>query len=401
MKSIYQAKFCNVYSILTEIFILFSTTTLLYNILNAYIPINRILGLLILCLTGVLYIKHCRKKDLAILLISTVLFISGLFRETDFFSDGLDNAIYWYSTIFILCEMTNPLCRNKLREVFYARKGFIKIIVLINALIIITGFFLSSCYNTNWGGKYYVGFAYSNHVLACGCCMSMCLALWVIGDIKNDWLKLFVNLPFALAILQCGARTYLVPVLIVYFLTYKLYIKKISSKLILVPFIILVGIYGFIHSGLMDKFINPNSYSRWSGINLFTNGRTVFWLIDLDSYFHSSLSGVLFGNGFGFSYHINSLKYGREIWAHNDFIEVLISTGIIGFTAHMYVLIKNFDCLKKHTYKLTMWCVILYYVFVAFINGTIIYQHYIYSFIILELLVEHIGRFQGNKVLRW
>ncbi len=381
----------NVYDVIAICICFFSISTLLYNIINPIIPLNRIIGLIMLLAIVSTY-KKTKPKVIIVSMLITMLFLLSLVNATSI-KDSINNAIYWYSSMIILWFFSERKRLLALANSFEKNRKIVKFTVLLNLAIVAIGFLIQSCYLNIWGNRYYVGFAYGAHILACGCCLSMTLALFFIKEIKNDIFKILIFSPFILGILECGARTYLVSILVIIFLLFRCFIPNISIKIILIPLSITAGIYLFLKSGLMTKFLDPNTYSKWTGVDLFTNGRTIFWAIDLNAYGEGNLYRILLGNGFDFSYLTNLERYGRSNWAHNDFIETLISVGFIGLCFYLFVLYRNFRAYYDKHIWITCYAVVLYYLFVAFINGLIIYQHYLYSYIVLSavlaLYIDH------------
>ncbi len=387
----------NIYDIIVVGICIFSVATLLYNIINPIIPLNRIIGLVLL-LAMVSTYRKTTSKVLIVAISLTVLFVLSIFNAT-VISDGINNAIYWYSTMITLWFFADKRRTQALGFSFRKNIKFVRFVVAIDFIVVTAGFFVNSCYSQLWGNRYYVGFAYGAHILACGCCLAMTLALFVVQDINNYLIKIGFFIPFLLGVLECGARTYLVSILVILFVLYKYQIKNINVKVILIPISILAGVYLFMHSGLLEKFLDPNKYANKTGMDLFTSGRSTFWLIDLKAYLEGNIYRLFFGNGFDFSYLTNLQRYGRSNWAHNDFIEVLISAGIIGLGLYFYILLNNYKVYRYKLNRLTCWAVAIYYLFVAFVNGLIIYQHYLYSYIVLSAFVVYVEQ-SGVRMIK-
>ncbi len=61
-----------------------------------------------------------------------------------------------------------------------------------------------------------------------------------------------------------------------------------------------------------------------------TSGRSVFWDVDIEAYKNFDIGKLLFGNGFNYVYDVNNAARHGYIWAHNDFINLLLGFGAIG-----------------------------------------------------------------------
>lgn len=95
---------------------------------------------------------------------------------------------------------------------------------------------------------------------------------------------------------------------------------------------------------------NTNGYLGLLGT--ITSGRSVFWVYDMNAFFDLSFWQQFVGNGFDFVYNIN-LKYANQaLWAHNDFINILMNFGYIGLVLYFYVFRKfSKKALEKNKIK--------------------------------------------------
>lgn len=377
----------NLYNSIVVLLSCFGTATLSYKIFDPYIPLNQVLEILLLILFTYLYLVTLNKWDICILFVSLALVLFSIFNSENDFKLNLKDAIYWFSTVFFLWKVFDKNISEKLFIAIGKCRTIIEINIIINSIIVSVGLFIEQCYNVNWGNRYYIGFAYSNHTLACGCCLSLVFSLFIFKYIKNIFAQLFIMFPYALGILQSGARTYVVSLFIIYIIYYIYYIKRIKIKWIITPVVILIGIYIFINSNIITKFINPTGYFKNSGIDIFTNGRTVFWLIDINAFFDMGILYKMIGNGFDYPYYINNFYYKLNIWAHNDFIDILLSIGIIGIVVYIAVIVKFsrklYSCLGLKLALLP----IAYFIIIAFFNGIFPYSHYLFSFIVLSIFL--------------
>ena len=94
----------------------------------------------------------------------------------------------------------------------------------------------------------------------------------------------------------------------------------------------------------MEYSLSRQNLIGWSVLDAFTSSRTIIWAKDIFMFFtQSNIFQILFGGGFAYSYELNS-TWTYKIQAHNGFIEILMSTGIVGFLLYIRLLI---DFLKK------------------------------------------------------
>lgn len=108
-----------------------------------------------------------------------------------------------------------------------------------------------------------------------------------------------------------------------------------------------------------------NSTSIISIIDSFTSGRMLIWEHDLYAFFETEITNQLFGNGFNFSYIVNDIRSGVAIWAHSDFVSILLSLGFCGLLVYIYILLKVFIS-SAYLSKKLQFSLISYILFPAF-----------------------------------
>ena len=154
-----------------------------------------------------------------------------------------------------------------------------------------------------------------------------------------------------------------------------------------VPFLLVVSLI-LLNSSVMDK-LSATTYSNSSYFDLWgtiTSGRSIFWAADIKSFFESSFLTKLFGQGFNSIYEINYKAFGGKVWAHNDFIQCLISHGLIGLVLYIMVMFRIFRTLKKSNTSLFLCTlVIVIWLFNAMFNMFYTYFCSILAFPILTL----------------
>lgn len=80
-------------------------------------------------------------------------------------------------------------------------------------------------------------------------------------------------------------------------------------------------------SSVMNRFTSAvdytgNTLSKYYDFwGVVTSGRSVFWVDMMDAFWSTDLIHRLLGNGFHFVYTV------RNFWAHNDFIQLLLTFG--------------------------------------------------------------------------
>ena len=376
---------------LIQCFVLFSFTTFTYSLWPSFFPINRVLGFVIILLAISLYMRQIKKNEIVILILTGMLVLINLVVSSIDRTQSVNDAIYWMTVILLLMKLSNPYIRGRFSEELFKCRKLIKFVVILNNAVVIYSLLTPSGYSTAWGGTFFRGFAYSEHSLSCACCISLVLTMVFLKEYKNVFIKMLWMIPCSVAILQSGARTYIVSLIVIWYFFYRYCIDKISVKLFIVPIFIVVAIYFILNSGFLEKMTTSatNQYSSLNPVEPFTNGRTAFWAIDLQAYLQGNLFYKIFGHGFDYIYYINQTRYGLRIWAHNDFINVLLCNGILGIITYFYSYICIFREAWKNLKKLDAILLSLFLVIIALINGLFVYQHYLYSFIIIYVLATN------------
>ncbi len=90
-------------------------------------------------------------------------------------------------------------------------------------------------------------------------------------------------------------------------------------------------------TSIFNRFITTGSniYISTNKIEALSSGRLIWWKIDLNQFLSSNVFYKIFGHGFDYVYKINYQYYGLYIFAHNDYIMLLLSMGIIGLSFYL------------------------------------------------------------------
>ena len=146
----------------------------------------------------------------------------------------------------------------------------------------------------------------------------------------------------------------------------------------------------FLRSGMATKFnfVRGNQYISNTALGQMSSGRIDFWKIDLIAYSQYGFLEKLVGNGFDRVYQINRDSYGLSIWSHNDVINLLLSVGALGTLVYLLEVRKVLIIISRSVEKtLVRWLMFAYIVFPLLLNGFFGYQHYVYSVVILMIVV--------------
>ena len=108
-------------------------------------------------------------------------------------------------------------------------------------------------------------------------------------------------------------------------------------------------------------------------LEVFTNGRSEFWTIDFNAFLDGSAFEVLFGHGFSYVYELNQATIGMRLYAHNDFINILLNFGIVGMGLYFAVFIPVLVKTKRESGSLVAFLLSAIWLFNAFFNMIYVY----------------------------
>lgn len=377
------------YRLLIQFICIYLLTTLSYRLWPVASP-NRLIGYCIsACLILIVASKKIRKNTISILLGGILIVILG-FVYTEDVNRHITDAVYWIVTIIVFLMLGDFRDIRKLITELQSLNKWIKIIVCATNILIIISLLDSRCYSTSWGGSYFYGYAPAEHTLCSAVCLLFSLTLHTFEGKKIKMWQLIWFLPGASAIMASGARTFMIPLVLFLILVYVIYIKNISLKIVLLPVGVVVAVYAFFSSGMYEKFlfVLGNQNISDNALSQVTSGRIEFWAIDLWKFASLNLMQKLIGGGFDLPYLTNARYYGMKIWSHNDIINLLLSTGILGTGIYIMAIFKVIKTLKKVLQRrIIVILLAAYLVFPMLLNGLFGYQHYVYGFLILVLAI--------------
>jgi len=379
-----------VFYCLIRVIMLYMVSAMTKSLWVKFLPLNHILGTTVFILVITIYFISFNKRDLFIIIPSIALILSGFFMTYDL-SIHLKSSVYWLITIMFLWKLQNEeIARELYKEIIKANR-FILVVVIIADILLCIGMIVPSGYLENFMGKYFVGFSIAPHSLGAVVCLLLISILALIESKKSKKLWFLLLLPGIYAIFNSGARIFLISLLIVIAIVYFNFIESRKHQLIILPFAAIVFTVFVVGSGMMDKFdfVIGNKFISSDLIAQLSSGRAEFWLIDIRAYMDYDILSKLFGKGFDEIYLINLENYGLRIWGHNDIIDLLLGTGLCGVTLYMTVIGVNILCIFKNTKnRLSAVLLVAYLLIPMLLNGFYPFQTYVYSYVILFLLMR-------------
>lgn len=362
--------------------IVFCFSTLTYSF---WPPINRVLAVAIVAALGCNYMSRLQGKEamLIIGLVGVLLLSLVSMEET---AQNLEDWLYWAITCaFLLLLGRKDFVARLSEEMNSLRKFMFAIIVLANIVLLVSFVTRSGYVRTNMG-IYFKGFAFSEHTICCGCAMLLALILYYYKGRRASITQMLLMVPASLAIMESGARTFIIALAVVWIIYYVDFVKSVSAKVMIFPVALVVVAYVFMNSGMMQKFINTSSnvYISENTMTAMSSGRLDFWKLDLEAYWDLPFFGKLLGNGFDYVYRVNQEGYNMRIWAHNDIIDLLLSAGLLGVFIYLAVFRSLYRSIFRLRYgRLGKLLLFMYILLPMLLNGLFVYQHYLYSFVLL------------------
>lgn len=316
-------------------------------------------------------------------------------------SDGanlgkINNHFFNYiDTVLLLILVAQYPTIQHFREMFESHIIFLKLWVLF--LNIAEGFLLVTrkgyTYKFNWGGNFFHGTNSMPHTLAYLMLITLVQASLIIIFTKNKRYILLTFIPI-FAIFASGARIALVlavaPILILSNLFFTRNQKSIFVK-ILAVLVLVVAVFFAFKNKLMNSDLMLKIQKRETSGNV-SAGRTYIWENLLGHYFKdSTLVQYVFGQGDDKSYFYNSLNplVGGAVWAHNDFVQILLGKGLVGFCIYVISLVRSWLTIRIYNRSFYSLLVVLFVLVAALMNGFYSYLDMMASVPFIALLAAY------------
>lgn len=378
------------YKLFIYLLLLNSFVSITNSLYPANLNLGKIVGAVLIIELIAIYIKTLKKNDIYFLIFIITFGMLTLFRINDASID-LENTIFFISTTMILWKFSELSVRKDMKAEFQSMSR--KVFWIANLLLGITiiSIFFNNCWCVVNGQRVFTGFCDSGHKMAGNLCFlsSIYFLYFLDKEIKIRDL-IFFAIIFAI-ILLTGSRTYMISYFLIMILLYIKKLRKYSIIKLLTPFIILLGIYFFINSSIFARFIimGQNKYVSNNFWEATSSGRLIWWKIDLNAFGNFDFIHKIIGKGFTYLYNLNLIEYGLRISAHNDFITLLISSGLYGLIGYLLILRRWF--LKKNANNkvqlLSLIFTVLIFIMNAMISGAYGAQQYMFCNLIISLVL--------------
>lgn len=372
--------------LLLIVFSIYSVTALTQNLWP--FKINRLVAGVAIVVLAFANLRKAGKLDVCIYIHLAFVTVYTFFISKSKGTNLVD-CVYYATAFLQLLYFARDYSWEKLAQSVNRLHKFLGAIVIIDLVIVLVELVNPKCYVLSWGDlPYFYGWSDSAHTIAACCCLALNLAMIYFVDQKPSFRQLLVLEIYVFAILQTGARIYLIPTLMIPYLYFRKqvtpnFFKQVAGSVGLNLPGMLLG-----NAGILTKFLVQIDPSARDGLNYFSNGRISIWSTDLTAWAQGTTVEKLFGRGFDYVYDLNLEKLGRAIGAHNDYIGILVCAGVAGLVCYLLLSTRFLRRCCKGQDILTVLPILGYMLIQASLNGFYPYYHFFASFLLLVLTVK-------------
>lgn len=301
---------------------------------------------------------------------------------------NINDFIYFATTSLWLIFLAKYENRSLFYKAAINNKTITKLILLISYAAVLIPLLTKTGFAYQWGSTpYFVGFAGTQHAMASSMCLLTAIYLLISLESKFSWWNLAVIMFGAYVVFETGARTFIIPIAILLFYYIHHNIKDMNLKTIVYAVGVIAVLYLIQNSSMLDKFsfVSSGGNMAANALDGFTSGRSLFWTVDLNAFSEGNIIQIFLGRGFDYVYDLNASTVNQRIWAHNDFIHLLLGGGLFAFGLYINIIYRFFKKMFKDQGRLNKLMLVIYLLFPAFINGFFMYQHLLLSMMVFCL----------------
>lgn len=295
---------------------------------------------------------------------------------------NINETIYFIYLIIFTVFLINK--KKFIIDFMKKNTRYLKAICLIWCALVVFSVVFPSSYDNG----IFVSFTESTFRLSPSAIFIMALSSVLLAIEKKKQYIQYSIVPW-LAILFGASRTYLVLGVAMLILNLSMVYKNKKTYMLVVVITLLLGGLITVNTSMGDKFIDSITEQEYQDkLGVFSSGRSNFWIKDLDAFNEQDLNNRMFGCGLNFIRIVNGAKPGTKedgIWAHNDFIQIVITYGYVGLLVYLINMKLMFSkILTPKTPKLVEFLLVLIWFFNAMFN---MYYTYICSMIALPIVM--------------
>ncbi|MDM8274173.1 O-antigen ligase family protein [Enorma phocaeensis] len=263
--------------------------------------------------------------------------------------------------------------------------------LIVWTIVTLISFFTPVCYKIGWGGgRYFTSFTTDSFEIAPVAMFILALNILLYQFTKDKRFALLFSLVPLACVFAAGTRTYLIVVLVEFVLLLRLLIEKegqfyFAFAACLIIFIFLASVTNI---GLKFASTTLNSNDMNAVLTVFTNGRNRFWAVDFEAYLQGNVFEKLFGHGFSYVYELNQSAIGMRLYAHNDFINILLNFGLSGLILYLAVFLPVIVVARRDNGMIVALLLLVIWLFNAFFNMIYVYIAAVMALGVLSLAIS-------------
>lgn len=363
----------------------------------------------ILLFSNVIFNKNIYDKVMLVI-ICTLIYInfnkSLQYTKVLNYGINIESMVNYSLNILLVVFSVRILGRKEnykeIYKYFEESKGYILGAVIASQIYYLFLFITGLGFKTLWGLKNYSGPYEDVHPFGYALIIMVISIAWIEKVYDKNLIILYV-LPIVLSFYS-GARTPMVMLLctLIIIFSNKLNLKEVIYKIDVRSIILCIGLMlalvifwdnitmVVVNSSLVQKFIKTSS----NGISM--NGRNEFWDILLYNFNNKfDMYTKLLGNGIYSTKVINLKYFGMAIWGHSDFIDIMISFGLIMALTYYFNILNYFRIINRDMKKkISTIGLMSIFIIISLLNGAINYKAFFPIFIFINIYIQS---FEGNE----
>ena len=376
-------------------------------LLLTIIPISTFLSIgtnkimILFIITLILNIIKLKKKSSFLVGVILIFTCINYIKAQGYISYGFETlsklTVEGYAfTIIIISGCLYLFCDfNFVGELYINIKGNINIIMLEVILIEIYDLYLlviGKGFTSRWGMSVFSSTFSSPHVYAYFLIFIVIIIQWIFIEKKTYRVLVLYIIPIITSFMT-GARTpqiVMVTLIGIFSILHIRKIKQIGFTVKDIIFLIIIISFCIISFKTISEYIySSNIWEKMlmtSESDNVMNSRDIIWNSVMSTYLLDVGSvNKLIGSGIYYTVIINSNNISSEIWAHSDFIDILISCGAVACLIYSFLYIRYFYKVGKWNVKDMNLFICISILILAMVNGLVNYTVTAYIFCYLSL----------------
>lgn len=358
--------------ILITLIILLPFTTAIQG-LSMFSSVNKIsialIGLLLVC--SVVSGKTTKGALACFALIAALTLLMILLDDTVLGGSYRNN--YYYFPLWGLLFLYLSRHFQSVVDYFWENQQAVLTVCILWSVLFIVALFFPGAYSQKWGGgTYFAAFTGSEHRFASSCFLIMLFG-WLLVQMRRQLKYYFIVFLGLVGTFLCGARTYLGVAIVLLVCIFYSHFKEKAYFYLSMPFLMLALVFFVFATPIGDKVIVSLTDNTRGGFWYnFTSGRNEVWALDIQYFFFQApWYKKLVGSGALFAYKLHPAYGYGLVWAHNDFVQHLLSNGLLGLGVYVGVFLNFSNTLirKQRSKGEAVWLPIVCYYFIWIFNA--------------------------------